>query len=243
MRPILWRQEIAVLNGDLDHGIPTRIELQLCGPSDRDVPSADDPIVIVYSADDNPQLGDELRLPLAALKEFIESSADLLAPNLKKGEEEVSKSMFPATTSAELHCPACGTWMSVTLRRVGEVGFSRCVWVCSHPVMPATAGLPIVRVEIAGPSSPSSTSTSDGSPESTESRRGRSLTSSQEWAPFAESLADLQPVITNYALAFTSVFSRARFTASPGSTSAGQMIDELRETGLIPGLNRSAGAR
>ena len=54
------------------------------GPSDRDVPSADDPIVIVYSADDNPQLGDELRLPLAALKEFIESSADLLAPNLKK---------------------------------------------------------------------------------------------------------------------------------------------------------------
>ena len=85
MRPILWRQEIAVLNGDLDHGIPTRIELQLCGPSDRDVPSADDPIVIVYSADDDPQLGDELRLPLAALKEFIESSADLLAPNLKKG--------------------------------------------------------------------------------------------------------------------------------------------------------------
>jgi hypothetical protein len=89
VRPILWRQEIGILNGDPDHGIPTRIELQLCGPSDRDVWAAKDPIVIVYSADDDPDLGNELRLPLAALKEFIDSSAELLPSSstpTEKGE-------------------------------------------------------------------------------------------------------------------------------------------------------------
>ena len=78
MRPIWLRQQIDVLNGDPDQGIPTLVELQLCGPSDSEVPLADQPIVIVYSADDDPYLGDELRLPLTALKEFIESSAELV---------------------------------------------------------------------------------------------------------------------------------------------------------------------
>lgn len=76
MRPILRRQQIDVLNGNPDDGIPTRIELQLCGSSDSEVPLKDEPIVCVYSAVDDPYLGEELRLPLAALQEFIDSSAD-----------------------------------------------------------------------------------------------------------------------------------------------------------------------
>jgi hypothetical protein len=84
VRPILWRQQIDVLNGDYARGIPTRIELQLCGPSDGDVPAAADPIVMVYSADDDPGLGDELCVPLAALKDFLASAAAVLSPNFKK---------------------------------------------------------------------------------------------------------------------------------------------------------------
>jgi hypothetical protein len=77
MRPILWRQGIDVLNGDPDRGIPTRIEFQLCGLSDQEgVPAADEPIVCVYSLDDDPDLGEELRVPLGLLKKFIDCAVD-----------------------------------------------------------------------------------------------------------------------------------------------------------------------
>jgi hypothetical protein len=99
VRPILRRQQIDVLNGDPDHGIPARIELQLCGPSDSPGPLANVPIVIVYSADDDPNLGEELRLPIAALQGFIELSVELITsppsthtsesspPNVEGGEQ------------------------------------------------------------------------------------------------------------------------------------------------------------
>jgi hypothetical protein len=85
VRPILWRQQIGVLNGDPNQGIPRGIELELCGPSDSDVPAAEDPIVIIHSTDDDPDLGDDLRVPLAALKDFLASSAAVLSTNFKKG--------------------------------------------------------------------------------------------------------------------------------------------------------------